>query len=63
MKVIGFSCSPRKGGNTDILVKQVLGTINKIGAEIEFLRISDLRISHCRIYQWLRTRPRGCEKG
>lgn len=47
MKVVGFSCSPRKEGNTDILVGEVLRTVNKIGSEIEFLRISDLRISPC----------------
>ena len=28
-KVIGFSCSPRRGGNTDILVQQVLRTANE----------------------------------
>jgi multimeric flavodoxin WrbA len=47
MKVIGFSGSPRKAGNTDILVGQVLETVYKRGAEIEFLRIADLRISPC----------------
>lgn len=47
MKVVGFGCSPRKGGNTDILVEQVLATASKAGAEIEFLRIADMKISPC----------------
>ena len=47
LKVIGFSCSPRRGGNTDILVQQVLRTANEAGAEIEFLRVSDMTISPC----------------
>lgn len=47
LKVIGFSCSPRKGGNTDILVQQVLKTANEAGAEVEFLRVSDMKISPC----------------
>lgn len=47
LKVIGISCSPRKGGNTDILVQQVLTTTKEAGAEIEFLRVSDMKISPC----------------
>jgi multimeric flavodoxin WrbA len=45
--VIGISCSPRRGGNTDIMVQQVLKTAEEAGAGIEFLRIADLRIAPC----------------
>ncbi len=45
--VIGISCSPRRGGNTDILVKQVMTAAGAAGAEIEFLRIADLKIAPC----------------
>ncbi|MDI7259058.1 MAG: flavodoxin family protein [Thermodesulfobacteriota bacterium] len=47
MKVIGFSCSPRRGGNTDLLVNEVLATANRRGAEIEFVRVSDMKINPC----------------
>lgn len=47
MKVIGFSCSPRKRGNTDTLVSKVLENTAVEGAETEFLRVADLHISPC----------------
>jgi multimeric flavodoxin WrbA len=47
LKVIGFSCSPRKGGNTDIMVQQALKTIKGAGMGIEFLRVSDMKILPC----------------
>ena len=45
--VIGISCSPRKNGNTDILVQQVLQSCSEEGAAIEFVRVSDMKISPC----------------
>ena len=45
--VIGISCSPRKDGNTDIMVRQVLGTVRKAGAQVEFLRVTDMKIAPC----------------
>ncbi len=45
--VIGISCSPRKNGNTDILVQQVLGTVVEGGGVVEFARVSDMEISPC----------------
>lgn len=45
--VIGVSCSPRKNGNTDILVQQVLATAVEDGGAVEFMRVSDMRISPC----------------
>jgi len=47
VRVIGFGCSPRRGGNTDILVQQVLKMANEAGAEVEFLRVSDMKIAPC----------------
>lgn len=46
-QVIGISCSPRKGGNTDIMVQQVLTTTEKAGARIEFLRVAEKKIAPC----------------
>lgn len=47
MKVLGIVGSPRKGGNTDLLVQQVLEGAKSQGAEIEKLLIGELNISPC----------------
>ena len=46
-RVLGISLSPRKGGNTDILVEAVLASAGAAGAETEFLRPPDLKIAPC----------------
>ncbi len=50
MKILGVSGSPRKDGNTDIALRTALKIIGEgmPSAEIEFLRIADHRIEHCR---------------
>jgi len=45
--VVGISCSPRKNGNTEILVRQTLESAGNDGADIEFLRVADMKISPC----------------
>jgi multimeric flavodoxin WrbA len=45
--VLGISCSPRKGGNTDVLVTQVLTGAREAGAAIEFLRVAEMEIRPC----------------
>lgn len=47
MKVIGFSGSPRKDGNTDRLVRQVLNGAAGAGAETKFVRVADAAIKGC----------------
>ena len=47
MRVLGIVCSPRKGGNTDILVgKMADGAISK-GAQVEKIYLGDLKIREC----------------
>ena len=46
-KIIGISCSPRKGSNTDILVHQVLNAAADSGAVTESVKIADHNISPC----------------
>jgi multimeric flavodoxin WrbA len=46
-KVIGISCSPREGSNTDILVNQVLTAVGGNGVITEFVKIAKLKISPC----------------
>jgi multimeric flavodoxin WrbA len=47
LEVIGISCSPRKGGNTDIMVQQLLTSARELGAGTDFLRVSERKISPC----------------
>ncbi len=55
MKVLGLVGSPRKGGNTDLLVSAVLFGAGAAGHEIEKLYIYDYDISPC-------VDCRGCKK-
>ena len=53
MKVLGIVGSPRKGGNTDALVSQVLAGARAHGAETEKLYLDDLVIRPCRTcFSW-----------
>lgn len=47
VKVIGIIGSPRKGGNTEILVERVLAGASKAGAEVELFRLNELDIKGC----------------
>jgi multimeric flavodoxin WrbA len=47
MKILGISCSPRKGGNTEILVKEALEGARGAGGETEFISIVGKDIAPC----------------
>jgi len=47
LKVLGIVCSPRKEGNTEILVHEVLNGAKEAGSEVEILGISELKIVPC----------------
>ncbi len=47
MKVLGICGSPRKGGNTDILLEKALEGARESGAETEKIVLNDLDISPC----------------
>jgi multimeric flavodoxin WrbA len=47
LKVLGISCSPRKGGNTEILVSEALAGAKEEGANIELLKIHEMKIAAC----------------
>jgi multimeric flavodoxin WrbA len=47
MRVLGVSGSPRKGGNTEILVRMALETLEEQGLETEFLSLADHPIKPC----------------
>jgi len=47
MKILGLSCSPRKSGNTEILVGEALNGAQKEGAEVELFSLSGKEIKPC----------------
>ena len=48
MRVLGISCSPREGGNTEILIREALSEARKAGAEdTEFLSLAGKKMSPC----------------
>jgi len=47
MKVLGIVCSPRKGGNTEILVKEALVGARETGADVELLKVYEMEIAPC----------------
>ncbi len=47
MKVLGIVCSPRKGGNTEVLMREALAGAQTCGAETELLTIWDKDIKPC----------------
>ena len=47
MKVIGIAGSPRRGGNTDLLLGEVLRGAASRGAEVKTIVLNDLNITPC----------------
>ena len=47
VRVLGIFGSPRKGGNTDLLLGEALKGAEKEGAEVERLHVTDFEISPC----------------
>jgi multimeric flavodoxin WrbA len=48
VKVLGISTSPRREGNSDLLLRKALGGAQQAGAATEHLRLCDYRIEGCR---------------
>ena len=47
MKVLGINCSPRKGGNTEILIKEVFSALEKEGIKTEFFQLGGKNVNGC----------------
>jgi multimeric flavodoxin WrbA len=47
MKVLGINCSPRKGGNTELLIKEVFKELEKEGIETEFFQLGGKKVAGC----------------
>ncbi|MFC1871211.1 flavodoxin family protein [Chloroflexota bacterium] len=47
MKVLGINGSPRRGGNTDLLLAEVLNGAASRGAEVKTIILNNLKIAPC----------------
>ena len=47
MKVLGIAGSPRRGGNTDLLLSEVMRGAASKGAEVKTIILKDLKITPC----------------
>ncbi len=47
MRVVGVVASPRRGGNTEIMVREALESASRAGADTELVLVADHRISPC----------------
>jgi len=46
-RAIAFCASPRKGGNTEVLIKEALRGAEDAGAKTEYIRLQSLKIGYC----------------
>lgn len=60
MKVLGFAGSPRVGGNSDILLDEVLAGAAAAGGEVEKVQLNRLSIRPCQACESCRTQPQRC---
>lgn len=47
MKVLGINCSPRKGGNTEILINEVFKVLEKEGIKTELFQLGGKNVNGC----------------
>lgn len=47
MKILGIVCSPRKSGNTEILVQETLDSAQECGANVDLFSLSGIDIKPC----------------
>ncbi|MDP8218394.1 MAG: flavodoxin family protein [Candidatus Theseobacter exili] len=47
MRVLGINCSPRKAGNTELLIKEVFRTVEKEGITTEFFQLGGKKVNGC----------------
>jgi len=59
MKVLAVVGSPRKGGNTDVLMDQMISGAAGAGAEVEKIYLNDMKITPCQACYACKKKP-GC---
>lgn len=61
MKVIGINGSPRKEGNTALIIREVFGELEKNGIETELVQLSGSRVQGCiACYACMKNRDKQC---
>ena len=60
MKVVGFVGSPREGGNTEIMVKEILKRSSENGAETKIFNLNELNIKPCQAGMQCKTNDGVC---
>jgi multimeric flavodoxin WrbA len=61
MKVVAFNGSPRKDGNTSILVNRVFSELEKQGIETDLVQLSDNHLHGCiACYKCMKNRDQQC---
>lgn len=61
MKVVGFSSSPRKDGNTSILLKTVFAELESQGIETELIQMAGSKVHGCiACYGCFKTKDKKC---
>lgn len=61
MKIIGIVCSPRKGGNTEIAVREALEGAKERGANIELILVSGKKIAPCENCDYCKQKKTLCQ--
>lgn len=61
MKVVAFNCSPRKDGNTSILINTVLKELEKQNIETKQIQLANHKISGCiACYKCVKNKDKQC---
>lgn len=47
MKVLGINCSPRKEGNTELLIREVFKALENKGIKTEFFQLGGKKVNGC----------------
>ena len=47
MKVLGINCSPRRKGNTEMLIREVFKPLEKNGIKTEFFQLGGKKVNGC----------------
>ncbi|MCL6477632.1 MAG: flavodoxin family protein [Peptococcaceae bacterium] len=55
---VGLACSPRKNGNTDILLQRSVKTMRDLDVDTEIIYLADLKFSPCRACEGCHTTGR-----
>ncbi|MBE0477701.1 flavodoxin family protein [Candidatus Aerophobetes bacterium] len=60
MKVLAISGSPRRGGNTEILIRKALDVLKNSGTETELISLADKKIEPCDACRYCRKNTGKC---